>query len=80
MEKGFYLKSKLKQSPKLEKPPLPAAVKLPVKTDSDSAYDINEIGRNDSGFDFELNRKNILQGIIFAEVFGKPKGSRRYRK
>lgn len=80
MEKGPYLRNKPKQSPKPAPPPLPAAVKLPIKTDSDSVYDINEIGRNDSSFELELNRKNILQGIILAEVFGKPKGSRRYRK
>ncbi len=80
MERVLYLRRKPKQSPKPEQPSLSDTVKLPVKIDSDSAYDINEIGRNDYGFDFELSRKNILQGIIFAEVIGKPKGSRRYRK
>lgn len=79
MEKGLYLKNKPKQSSQPEPLPLPATV-TPVKTDSDSVYGVNEIGRTDFSFDFELNRENILQGIIFAEVFGKPKGIRRYRK
>lgn len=78
MEKRPSLKSIPKRSPKPELPPLPSVDNLPIETGSVS--DVNEVGRFGTGSDLELDPKNILRGIIFAEIFGKPKGCRRYRK
>ncbi|HEX3044301.1 MAG TPA: hypothetical protein VHY08_06065 [Bacillota bacterium] len=81
MEKGPNIKINPERSSKPETPPQPVTV-MPVKTESvsDFVYGAHEIGSTDFSFEFELNRNNILQGIILAEVLGKPKGSRRYRR
>lgn len=79
MEKMLYLRSGSKRSSKTQSPPL-SEDRPPVKPRSpvDSVYN-KGIDRNEGPFDLKLNRENILQGIIFAEVLGKPKGFS-YRK
>ena len=79
MKKRLYLRSGSKRSSKTQSPPL-SEDRPPVKPQSpvDSVYH-KEIGRNEGSFDLRMNRENILRGIIFAEVLGKPKGIS-YRK
>lgn len=46
------------------------------RKESSPSSPTSDIGRDTISLQLKLNAENILQGVIFSEIFGKPKGLR----